>query len=278
MKMYGRIGLIAVLVMVILFCGACELSPEVLEVPEPLEPVVVVPEKAEEQIIEETDKEEPSQEPMPTTNENGFVVVLDPGHQRHGDSALEANGPGSDTKKARVTGGTTGVSTGVPEYKLNLQIAKKVKAELESRGYTVYMTRTSHDVNISNKERAQFASSKGADIAVRIHANGASDRSVRGALMLAPSTSNPYISYLAKDSQRLSSCILDAYCKATGFRNRGVQGNDTMTGINWSEVPVTIIEMGFMSNATEDEAMQKSSMQEKMAQGIANGIDDYFGR
>ena len=56
-----------------------------------------------------------------------------------------------------------------------------------------------------------------------------------------------------------------------------MKANDTMTGINWSEVPVTIIELGFMSNPTEDQVMQDATMQNNMVQGIANGIDAYFG-
>lgn len=210
-------------------------------------------------------------------NPNSAVVVIDPGHQRSGDSTTEPNGPGSSVMKARVSSGTTGVSTGVPEYILNLDISLKLKTELENRGYTVYMTRPTHDVNISNIERAQYASSVGADIAVRIHANGSTSSSVSGAETLAPSANNPYVSHLAAASQSLSRCIVDAYCAATGFKNRGVIASDTMTGINWSEVPVTILELGFMSNAAEDQMMQDGNMQNNMVQGIANGIDAYFG-
>ena len=210
-------------------------------------------------------------------NPNSAVVVIDPGHQRSGDSTTEPNGSGSSVMKARVSSGTTGVSTGVPEYILNLDISLKLKTELENRGYTVYMTRSTHDVNISNIERAQYASSVGADIAVRIHANGSTSSSVSGAETLAPSANNPYVSHLAAASQSLSRCIVDAYCAATGFKNRGVIASDTMTGINWSEVPVTILELGFMSNAAEDQMMQDGNMQNNMVQGIANGIDAYFG-
>lgn len=212
-------------------------------------------------------------------NPNSAVVVIDPGHQRYGDSTPEPNGPGElgrKTMKARVTGGTSGVATGVAEYILNLDISLKLKVELENRGYTVYMTRTSHDVNISNMERAQYASSVGADIAVRIHANGGA-ASVRGAETLVPSSGNPYVSYLAAASYSLGRNIINSYCAATGFSNRGVKANDTMTGINWSNVPVTIIELGFMSNSAEDQAMQDATMQNNMVQGIANGIDAYFG-
>lgn len=208
----------------------------------------------------------------------GRVVVIDPGHQRRGDSTTEPNGPNSSTMKARVTGGTSGQTTGVAEYELNLDISLQLRSELERRGYTVYMTRDTHDINISNMERAQYATSVGADIAVRIHANGVDNTSISGALALAPSSENPYIPQLAASSQTLSKCILNAYCAATGLNNQGVSNSDTMTGINWSTVPVTILEMGYMSNPSDDTNMQDAAFQLKMVQGIANGVDDYFSK
>lgn len=231
------------------------------------------------QYLANTKPEEKTEEAIPGQfrDPNQRVVVIDPGHQLRGDSTKEPNGPGSSVMKARVTSGTTGVSTGVAEYILNLEVSLKLKRELENRGYTVYMTRTIHDVNISNKERAEYATSVNADIAVRIHANGSTDASINGAEVYGPSSSNPYVSHLAKASESLGKCILDAYCAATGFRNRGVRTSDTMTGINWSSVPVTILELGYMSNAEEDVKMNDETVQNNMVQGIANGIDRYFG-
>lgn len=234
------------------------------------------------QVLEEPETpvpEAPKTEAIPGQhrNPNSAVVVIDPGHQRRGDNTVEPNGPGSSTMKARVTGGTSGVATGIAEYILTLEISLKLKTELENRGYTVYMTRTSHDVNISNMERAQYATKVGADIAVRIHANGSTNSAVNGAEVLVPSASNPYISHLSNASFALGRNILDAYCAATGFQKRTVYGSDTMTGINWSTVPVAILEMGYMSNPAEDRAMQDATMQNNMVQGIANGIDAYFG-
>lgn len=208
---------------------------------------------------------------------HSHVVVIDPGHQGRGDSSTEPNGPGSSTMKARVAGGTHGTTTGVYEYQLTLAISQQLQAELENRGYTVYMTRTSHDVNISNMERAQYATNVGGEIAVRIHANGVDNASVSGAMALAPSSANPYIAYLADSSWNLSKCILDSYCGATGMRNQGVSTSDTMTGINWSTVPVTILEMGYMTNPTDDVNMEDPAYQARMVQGIADGIDAYFG-
>ena len=208
---------------------------------------------------------------------NNIVVCIDPGHQGKGDSTKEPNGPGSSTMKARVTSGTSGVATGVDEYVMNLEISLMLRDELENRGYTVYMTRTTHDINISNMERAQYSTQVGADIAIRVHCNSVDNSSVRGAETMAPSSSNPYVSHLANASQSLSRHVIDQYCAATGFKNRGVQIVDNMTGINWSEIPVTSIELGFMSNPEEDVRMQDPTVKNNMVQGMANGIDAYFG-
>lgn len=207
------------------------------------------------------------------------IVVIDPGHQRKGDLTHEPIGPGASKTKARVTYGTTGCVSGWDEYELNLAVSFKLRDELIKRGYTVYMTRTSHDVNISNKERAQFATAKKADILVRIHANGSSKSSVNGALCMAPSNKNPYLnSSVISKSQKLSRYVVDSYVAATGFNNQGVYIADDMSGINWSTMPVTIVEMGYMSNPLDDANMATASVHVKMVNGIAKGIDRYFGR
>lgn len=208
--------------------------------------------------------------------DNRMVVVLDPGHQVEGDNVAEPNGPNSATMKARCTSGTRGVSTGVYEYQLALDISLALQKELEGRGYTVYLTRTTNDVNMSNIERAQYATSVGGDITVRIHANGADDSSISGAVALTPSEENEYVNNLADSSNKLANSILDKYCEATGFYKRGIITSDVMTGINWSTMPVTILELGFMTNESDDVNMQDAVIREKMVKGIADGIDDYF--
>ena len=205
------------------------------------------------------------------------IIAIDAGHQRYGNSSKEPIGPGSSEMKAKVSSGTYGKWSGLYEYELNLQVAMQLKDELQARGSVVYMTRESHDVDISNAQRALNAANAGADILVRIHANGDDNSSVYGALTMAPSNSNSFLSgSLISSSQKLSQKIIDCFCQATGAKNRGVMTTDTMSGINWSKIPVTIIEMGFMTNQTEDLNMASSSYQKKMVQGIANGIDQYY--
>lgn len=205
------------------------------------------------------------------------VVAIDAGHQLRGNSSLEPNGPGSSVKKAKVSSGTSGSATGIPEYKLNLQVAKKLKKELEKRNYKVVMIRKRHNVNISNVKRAQIANRAGADALIRIHANSSPSASVSGALTIAPTSQNKYLSKkIRRESQKLSKKVIQNFCRVTGAGNRGVMQTDTMTGINWCKVPVTIIEMGFMSNRAEDRRMASASYQKKMVKGIADGIDRYF--
>ena len=214
------------------------------------------------------------------TAENGHVVAIDPGHQGSwvDMSAQEPSAPGSVERKAKATTGTQGRYTGVPEYQLNLDISLALQKELENRGYRVVMTRTDNDTAISNAERALKAYDEGGEIYVRIHANGSDDGSVNGALGMTSSYDNAYVADLAEDSYRLTDCILNAYCEKTGFANLGIQYHDDMTGINWSKIPVMILEMGFMTNEHDDTAMQDAEMQINMVNGIADGIDRYFGR
>lgn len=212
----------------------------------------------------------------PSVPSNGRIVAIDAGHQAKGNSEKEPIGPGSATMKAKVASGATGIATGLKEYELNLMVSKKLKKILEDRGYQVYMIRETHDVNISNAERADMANNSGAAIFVRIHGNSLDNSSVHGALTMCQTSGNPYNGNLHSQSYSLSKKIVDSICGTTGAKNRGVQETDTMSGINWCTIPVSIVEMGFMSNPEEDRNLADDSYQDKVAQGIANGIDSYF--
>ena len=206
------------------------------------------------------------------------LVVIDAGHQAVANYGKEPVGPGATEMKTKVASGTQGVATGLEEYRLNLLVAFKLQAILESRGYEVVMIRTSHDVNISNAERAQIANELHADAFIRIHANGSENQTANGILTICQTKQNPYNGELHSASYLLSQLVLDEMIAVTGAKRQYIWETDTMSGINWCQVPVTIVEMGFMSNPEEDRKMATEAYQELLALGIANGIDRYFER
>lgn len=210
--------------------------------------------------------------------EKDFLIAIDPGHQGWDVdmSALEPNAPGSSVMKVKATSGTSGKYSGIPEFQLNLDISLMLRDALEEKGYKVIVAREDNQTAISNSERAKLANEAGADISVRIHANGSEDTSVSGALALITSPQNPYTGHLYEQSNLLAECVLNAYCESTGFANRGIQQNDTMTGINWSEIPVMILEMGFMTNENDDLHMADEEFRKSMVEGIVNGIEKYY--
>ena len=225
----------------------------------------------EKEISEEPEQETQEPEPRPQT------VVIDPGHSKVVAAGTEPLGPGSLEQKAADASGTAGVSTGVPEYELTLSVSLKLREELKLRGYTVLMTRESNDVPVSCVQRADVANQAGADAYVRIHANGAENQSAVGATTICITPQNPYVPGLYGESRRLSDCVIGKFCEAAGCENDGVWETDTMSGNNWSQVPTTIVEMGYMTNPEEDQKMQTPEYQAQMVKGIADGLDLFFG-
>ncbi|HEX3078716.1 MAG TPA: N-acetylmuramoyl-L-alanine amidase [Lachnospiraceae bacterium] len=208
--------------------------------------------------------------------EKTYTIVIDAGHQRVQNKEEEPIGPGASETKPKVSSGTQGKYTGKPEYEVNLEVSLKLEDILEKQGYKVVMVRESHDVNISNSERAKVANDSKADVFVRIHCNGSEDSSTNGILTMCQTKSNPYCGEYYEQSRALSESILNNLCTETGANNQGVVETDTMSGINWCQVPVTIVEMGFMTNENEDQSLSSEEYQNKLANGIAVGITEYL--
>ena len=196
------------------------------------------------------------------------TICIDPGHQAKGNSQTEQVGPNSGSYKAKVSSGTAGIATKKPEYELNLEASLKLKHILESRGYKVYMTRESHDVDISNKERAIFANEKKVDMVVRIHAYGSDNTGITGASILIPSKDGQYTSAIFEDSSNCAKYV-NENMQNNGFKVNGIFERSDLTGFK-------LLEIGFMSNYTEDQNMSSPQYQEKMMTCVADGLDNYF--
>lgn len=244
-----------------------------------LEPVGETTETSEETSSEDSSEgssEETSTEQGTSTNTGeGRIIVIDAGHQQTANDETEPIGPAATETKVKATTGNTGVTTGVAEYELNLEIALKLESELASRGYTVKMIRTSNDVDISNATRAEYANNLGADAVIKIHANGSTDSSATGVMTVCQTASNPYNSSIYEDCKALATDVLSGLLEATGAKSDGIWETDAMSGINWSTVPVTIVEVGYMTTASDEELLVSEDYQSKIAKGIADGIDTY---
>ena len=211
-----------------------------------------------------------------------IMVAIDASHQGADADLTEEEpvGPGSETMIKGFSEGISGTATGLEENELNLEVATKLKDILEERGYEVFMTREDADTQLSEVERAELVNASDAQILISLHANGGDDSSERGACAQAPSYENPYITDtdLVKKSNALGDIVLQSYCDKTGLTDKGLYNIDSRAQINWSKIPVIVLEMGFMSNTEDDTYMAEDTNQQKMAEGIADGIDLYFGR
>ncbi len=228
-----------------------------------------------------TDEIEPIEEmsdyELPLT---GRVIGIDPGHQASPNKDKELISPTGTDTKFKVAGGTFGRFTGIFEYVINLQVGMKLKTQLELLGATVIMTRETHDVDISNAERAVLMNDIPVDCWIRIHANGNNDSSDNGLFFLAPSpgTMNTTDPSVQSNSLQLAHALLPPTISATGAQDLGVILRSDQTGFSWSSIPVCTIEMGYMTNETEDNLLVTSAYQDKVVDGLVAGFIEYFNQ
>ena len=221
----------------------------------------------------------PSPTPSPTPTPAplaGVRIGIDPGHQAHANYNMEPIAPDEEILKAKCSTGTRGIVTGVYEYEINLKVALKLKRLLEQNGATVVITRTTNNINLSERTRAEYFNDQSVDLAILLHCNGADDTSVRGAFMLLPTRER---TAFYNENVRAATVILEQYCSVTGLpmrKGNGIAYSSTQTGFNWCTRPIICLEMGHLSNESEDLLLTNSAFQDKMAVGIYEGIFAYF--
>ena len=205
---------------------------------------------------------------------NKITICIDAGHQKKGDSKAEPVAPGSENTKPRVSQGTEGIGSKKPEYMVNLEAALILKEILVKKGYNVVMTREENEVNISNAERAEIANKAKADMTIRIHCDSLKDTSKTGATILIPSNKAKNTKAIFEKSNEYA-CILKDKLTSKGIKVNGIFERDDITGFNWSTVPVIILEMGFMSNYSEDSMLCDKNYQERLMNIVAEALDEY---
>lgn len=255
--------------------AALESTADPVPTAEPIPSVVPTPEIvfADPLVREQMKNPVPVEGEYVTLPFSGLVIGIDPGHQAKGNSEQEPVAPGSSETKAKVSSGTQGRASGVPEYVTNLEVSLKLRDELLALGAEVHMSRTVNDVDISNIERALMFNEANADVVLRIHCNGSSNDAAEGIGLYVTATGS-----IAEESYAIAEVILDAMVAETGADKDGVFRRDTYSGLNWSEVPSMIVEMGFMSNKEEDLKLQDPEYQQKLIDGMIKGLAEYYGR
>lgn len=201
----------------------------------------------------------------------GFKIGIDPGHQKKANTELETVAPDTYEKKAKVASGTKGTTTGIPEYVTVLEISLKLKDVLEALGAEVLMTRETHDVDISNQERAIMMNEWGADAVLRIHCNGSTDPFVSGMGMYVRMSGACYM-----ESYELAQALLKHMSQETGAKKAGIFKRNTYTGLNWSTVPAVLVEMGYMTNPDEDVKLNSAEYQDQLVLGAVKGIMEFL--
>jgi N-acetylmuramoyl-L-alanine amidase len=196
------------------------------------------------------------------------LVCLDPGHASKPNLTTEPIGPGSSIRKIKDGGGTPG------EAKVVLQIAWKTRRVLLNKGYRVAMTRTGPDFTLGaggNIDRARFCNRRHAALMLRIHADGSTDSSQHGASTLYPAWHRGWTGDIFRPSRRAARRVQAKLLSWTHAADRGLAPRGDLTGFNWANVPVVLVETGFMTNPTERAKLTSRSYQWKVARGLAGG-------
>jgi len=206
------------------------------------------------------------------------VVVIDPGHDARANLATEPIGPGSSTRKIKDGGGTHGVVTGIREPDLTLDVSLRLRRLLRAAGVRVVMTRTrTSGASMGNIARARIANDAGAALFLRVHADGASSASARGTHTLTPALRRGWTDDVYASSRRAATLVQTELVRTLGFPNRGIQERSDFTGFNWADVPVILVEMGFMTNPTEDRALALPTVRQRAALGLCRRTLRFLG-
>lgn len=158
------------------------------------------------------------------------------------------------------------------EKKISLQTARLVKKYLNQLGYRVVMTRDT-DAFVSLPRRVEIASQADGDLFVSIHFNSTRNQTVKGIEVFF--SENGDQRSRVSSSRQLADAVLSRVIDRTRAVSRGVKRGNFFV-IRETSMPSILVEGGFISNTEERALLRSRDYQDKIARGIANGIDAYF--
>jgi len=181
-------------------------------------------------------------------------VYIDPGHG------------GSDP-------GAIGIG-GIHEADINLAIALKLKTLLDNGGYRTMISRTT-DTDVGLYDRPYQANNEGADVFVSIHSDSFGSPSANGTTVLYyPNGYNGD----TRDEKTFAQIIHDDLMKQINTTDRGLSERPKLVVLNQTKMPAVLVETGFVTSPTDAQLLTDDNFQWKVAQGIYNGIVDYFDK
>jgi N-acetylmuramoyl-L-alanine amidase len=191
-----------------------------------------------------------------------LTIAVDPGHGGKDPGAVGVNG--------------------LYEKTVNLDIALKLKNELEKHNLKVVMTRE-QDVYISLQDRVHFAKQHKADLFVSIHANAHPSSKANGTLVLYYDNRYPQAAYpasaemarLTPESRRLAVSVLESVVAETGTANLGIVPSSVYV-VRMGQAPSILVEAAFLSNRQDAEKLANPQVRQKFAKGITQGILNYI--
>ena len=208
---------------------------------------------------------------------SGVVVCIDPGHQENGEFVTEPMGPGLSGSTAGKGGMAQGTVTLRRESIVVLETGMILRDLLLAEGATVVMTREVQDIFHTNIERCDIAEEAGAHIMLRLHCDNNSNASKTGISIYTPLNSDYAKAVAPKEEYKaLGEAFLDEMKKAVGYelstKTGYVHQNDNYVGNNWAKMVCFLVEMGYMSNVTEDLKLATPEYQTMLAQGMVEGV------
>ncbi|MDZ7289946.1 MAG: N-acetylmuramoyl-L-alanine amidase [candidate division KSB1 bacterium] len=191
----------------------------------------------------------PPPAPPPVPPAQGRFIAVDAGHG--------GNDPGARNQ-----------SVGLNEKTVTLAIAQKLQTFLESRGHQVLMTRN-EDVFVELGRRAELANTAGTDIFVSIHCNSSDNTSATGIETYHHTNASQDGRALATNIHQVLVAVFPTH------NNRGVKAANFVV-LRETQMPACLVETEFISNNQQAQFLANPANQEKIAQAIADGIENYF--